>query len=509
LSRFPNTLAEAYDVIYGQIKSSDPVISTIAERTIKWLLGSQRQLTSHELICAVVFPEDEDSTDITEIKKEDLLGFLKHLVVLDPKIDTFRFVHLSVVEYFKGLPEFSPGECHSTILERCLETYTLQPLLEELRFYSACHFLDHLRLIQPWLPANSTERSKHITPLLERFLLQPSSKYLIWISDMERYTAETSEALGLTPSEICSRLEATYSDPQSPVFVVCAFSLLEVLGELVGIRSLVSRGFNWNLTNRKGVTPLAIALSKKDTATGKILLSLGADLNARGQGDVMGGTLLHTAVANDDLTVLDFLLSNKAELEARNLDDQTPLNLAAGQGDSNIVKSLLDAGAAVDARDLDGLTPLLVSVRKGHAAVASLLIERSADSEACDPRRGRTPLHWAAVNGSTAVINLLLLHKCKINAKDHQDSTPIILSLEHEHSDAASLLLGAGADLKIANNEEVTPLQAALQVENGPQISDYVAAPELSPPGFSMYSWTSFSPCGPNYQFYNSFIPEV
>jgi ankyrin repeat protein len=238
------------------------------------------------------------------------------------------------------------------------------------------------------------------------------------------------------------------------------------------------------LKSQRGLTPLAVALSQGHVDTTNILVKLGVDLNARDEEDVTKGTLLYTSIKNGDFTAFDFLVKSKAKLEEKNLDGQTPLNLAACAGTSSMVESLLDADAVVDDTDIGGFTPLLSVAQRGHAAVATVLIRKGANREAHDPRRGRRPLYWAAVNGNCALISVLLGLQCKKDAKDHQGSTPIVLCFEHENNDAASLLLSAGAILTSANKEDMTPLQAVLQIENGPRIDDYVPAPELSPLGF-------------------------
>lgn len=506
LGRLPRSLRESYDTIHDEIKSLPREKLSMAERAIKWLLGAQRPLSSRELICAVSMIQpsssDKDLVYNARIRPRQLVDMLANLVVFEPGADIFSFAHLSVKDYFDSIADFRLTECHSTILERCLQVYTFRnpALSEDIKQYAACHWPLHLQLATR-LPTSD------LSPILDRFFFDQSAPYLAWLEEvavevdltldeslthpstreamnMDSSAVRKAEALGLTLDDFMTRLQESRSHPQTPMFILCAFGILGALARTCGLELLRNRGFDLNQKNQGGLTPLAVALGHSDVNTGDVLFQLGADLNAQNEDDIAKGTLLHMAAKGEDFTVLDFLLQHNARLEAKNLDGQTPLNLASSEGSSNIVKYLLDAGANTEEIDIDGFTPLLSSARRGHAAVAGLLVKGGANFKARDPYRGRGPLHWAAVYGNTAVISTLLELKCEIDAKDYQDSTPIILSFEHEHDDVASLLLSAGANLRSSSKEDLTLLEAALQVANAPQISDYIPAPELGASGF-------------------------
>ena len=76
-------------------------------------------------------------------------------------------------------------------------------------------------------------------------------------------------------------------------------------------------------------------------------------------------------------------------------------------GHGELVNLLLENGAEVDARNHDGITALMTSVLHGHAPTARMLISRGADVKSVDTHH-RTALMFASMAGSLACIRVLL-----------------------------------------------------------------------------------------------------
>jgi len=75
---------------------------------------------------------------------------------------------------------------------------------------------------------------------------------------------------------------------------------------------------------------------------------------------------------------------------------ETPLHVAAT---GEIAQDLLDAGAKVDATTHDCETPLHFAASEGRSGVVERLLAGGADPTSCDDR-GQTPLHKAASSTS-------------------------------------------------------------------------------------------------------------
>ncbi len=86
-----------------------------------------------------------------------------------------------------------------------------------------------------------------------------------------------------------------------------------------------------------------------------------------------GATPLHSAAANGHKDVVEFLLANKADIDAVTNDGSTALHFAAANGHKDVVDFLLANKADIDAKDNHGKTPMQIAEIYGHNEVAELL----------------------------------------------------------------------------------------------------------------------------------------
>ncbi len=93
-------------------------------------------------------------------------------------------------------------------------------------------------------------------------------------------------------------------------------------------------------------------------------------------------TLLHSAVYNAQLEVVEELLRRNAEVNVRNSDGATPLHDCASKGTEEIAAALLKAGADVTLRNKAGFTPIEWAVQRNRPAMAEFLRRNSARDSA-------------------------------------------------------------------------------------------------------------------------------
>jgi ankyrin repeat protein len=159
--------------------------------------------------------------------------------------------------------------------------------------------------------------------------------------------------------------------------------------------------------------------------------------------------------------------------DAKTYDGKTALMGATRGGHVEIVQALLANGAEVNAKDNEGMTPLF-KVQK--IEVAQALLDKGADVNA-NNNYNWTPLMYAAQDGHNAVIQLLLTKGAKISAKDGQGRTALMKAAERGHVDSVKALLAGGADL---NMQTITGETAHAMAAKGGH-TDVVAVFESEP----------------------------
>jgi ankyrin repeat protein len=147
---------------------------------------------------------------------------------------------------------------------------------------------------------------------------------------------------------------------------------------------------------------------------------------------------LNDAAKSGDLAkVRQLLKSNPGLVSSQDTNGCTPLFNAALYGRDDVVELLLANKADVNAKTRVGLTPLMFAV---HTNIARLLLDRGADVNARDNRSRWTALHLAAAFGRTNMVELLLANGADVNAVDVNGRAPLYYAECHGHVDVAELL---------------------------------------------------------------------
>lgn len=112
-----------------------------------------------------------------------------------------------------------------------------------------------------------------------------------------------------------------------------------------------------NSFNKNGETPLHVASNFNRVEVVKILLSRGADANAKSNRKLFKSPL-HLAVLKNNAKLIDALIRSKCDVNVKDSMGLTPLHYAVNEYNFSILKTLLKNNADVNAMDENNWTPL-------------------------------------------------------------------------------------------------------------------------------------------------------
>lgn len=173
-------------------------------------------------------------------------------------------------------------------------------------------------------------------------------------------------------------------------------------------------------------------------------------------------TALHAAAMSGQEKVVELFLRFKAEVDAREKSERTPLYFAAEKGHLGVVKRLLskEAGADVNALDRLNQTVLFKPAGKGHVEVVRYLLESGIDPRATDSC-GRTALHFAACSAQPETTKLLLEYKCLVDAKESEGRTALHWISMSGRDNIVPILLENKASTEIKDKYGNAPIHLA------------------------------------------------
>jgi len=231
-------------------------------------------------------------------------------------------------------------------------------------------------------------------------------------------------------------------------------------------------------------------------------------------------TVLHRATMNEDLEMINFLLSHQANINApRRSDGATPLLItynpeivsrllqsphinvnakilrgpkkgvtalhrAAATNNVPILQRLLahthsDVNASAQGDIMQGVTPLFLAASMGNELAAAQLLDHPSINInitlESGTYRGYKPLHRAAERGQTSIVKLLLGKGAEKDAQEAKGHTALHVAAGNGHEECVSLLLNYGANATIKNNNNKTPLDIAIE-ENKEEVIDVLSS---------------------------------
>lgn len=164
-----------------------------------------------------------------------------------------------------------------------------------------------------------------------------------------------------------------------------------------------------------------------------------------------------------------------ADLEAIIPGDEsgtTALMHSALHARFNTTSLLLSHGANANAKSTDGTTPLMHAAATRHIntpEIIHMLLQYCADINT-ENNAKYTVLHYAALYGSAETIRLLIKNKANVNATNTGGITPLKMATLCGRSTIAELLIFAGAQPILGNQESAKLVLEPEQKDENPDI---------------------------------------
>jgi ankyrin repeat protein len=229
-------------------------------------------------------------------------------------------------------------------------------------------------------------------------------------------------------------------------------------GTIEDVRYFIEKGVDVNAERELNLLFIAAYKGKADVV--ELLLSNGANVNAKQYGAVDGLSPLHAAAMGGNIDVATILLSAGADINLKSDKNSTPLYEAIHNSKVEIAKFLILRGTDVNVEAYEGFTPLLAAIFRGLDEIVKLLISNGANvNTKCDD--GTSPLYAAVGNANLNITKILISNGADVNAKTSSGLTPLHEAAFRANSEIAELLILNKADINAEDNEGIMPLHAA------------------------------------------------
>lgn len=300
-------------------------------------------------------------------------------------------------------------------------------------------------------------------------------------------------ASGICSSSICSLLEAQNADGQTALHLACrrgSAELVEVIleyreanvdvldkdgdpplvfalaaGSPDCVRALIRRHANVQSGLREGLGPSVAhvcAYHGQPDCMRELLLA-GADPNAV---DDEGESVLHRAVAKKytDCALVILEHGGCRSMAVLNSKNKTPLHLSVATWNVAVVKRWLEVASPEEIADaIDVPSPvgtalcMAASLKKDHEIegreLVQLLLAAGADSTAQDIPHERTALHTAAMANDVELVKIILDAGVDVDIRNVHNTIPLQVALARGAKACVGLLLSAGANCNLQNDE--------------------------------------------------------
>ncbi|KAK6185249.1 hypothetical protein SNE40_007523 [Patella caerulea] len=217
------------------------------------------------------------------------------------------------------------------------------------------------------------------------------------------------------------------------------------------IQCLFKMGVNPNFVVENG-TLLMTAVATRDESLLQMLLSNGADPNLFGGRRDMNAFSLSIII--NDVSIVELFLHNGANVNSPCCGTMTPLQLSVNKC-VEISKMLLQHGANIQqVLNVSGINqvqladpPLIQAVRSENPYLTALLLECGEDINQVHGQREDTAFHIAIKQGNKEIVEILIRNGANLDKENARGHTPLglaLLAAGSKSNDIVKMILNAG-----------------------------------------------------------------
>ncbi|MDP0589953.1 MAG: ankyrin repeat domain-containing protein [Candidatus Endonucleobacter bathymodioli] len=270
-----------------------------------------------------------------------------------------------------------------------------------------------------------------------------------------------------------TKIRSNCTDKYTLLHFACNKGMTEIIELLLSYGAEVDSRYA-----NSGKTPLMIAAENKSIDVCKILLDNNADADAIVPS---GMSVIHLVCIVNDISILTALLNRCQNIDAQDRNGQTALHYVVASNMIEHAKLLLSAHASVSITNNRNETPIFLTMN--NSALFNILLNMTSDINHAD-FVGNTLLHHAIIQGNIDAMRALLELDADINVDiaNNYGTTPLHHTIlyqlhytpnnnvtmeentyikKHRTIQMLNILVNKGADVNIANNNNLTPLHTA------------------------------------------------
>jgi hypothetical protein len=344
LGKLPRNLARTYDQIYERIEKDKR-----SACALMWILGAGKLLSPAEWADGVSWALAGPNGNPTTLTMGVLLGVCQNLVVHDDQRDVMRFAHLSVREFLetkdldRQAAEMAASACLAVLQHP--RTLKVKPTayadFTPFHRYSISYWPEHI------LRCDDNGLTSQLSSALSAFMGSfdhPADAYIHWIEAATNMGRKSLNRIG-RPRLL------------NPLFAAAYFGFKSHLWEL--------SNFDPNCTNDAQETLLYVASSQGHTATVRLLLRKGADVNHPAHRDEKAPLL--AAIRDHNSEVLNLLLDEGAIFNSTRYPSIVQAGISIGNG--AVMQQLLQRDASVE------ITDAVITAAEGNCFMGNGVME--------------------------------------------------------------------------------------------------------------------------------------